>query len=75
MATIAQEFIQQGVEQGLEKSVRRVLQRRFGDKPEGINKQLVALTTSELEEMLDTAVLAPDLDTFAEALTAVYESK
>jgi predicted transposase/invertase (TIGR01784 family) len=83
MATIAQEFIQQGieqgieqgVEQGLEKSVRRVLQRRFGDMPEGINKQLASLTVSELEEMLDTAVLAPDLDTFAEALTAVYESK
>ena len=87
MATIAQEFIQQGIqqgieqgveqgiEQGVEKSVRRVLQRRFGDIPEKINKQLAGLTTSELEEMLDTAVLAPDLDTFVAALTAVYESK
>ena len=79
MATIAQEFIQQGieqgVEQGLEKSIRRVLQRRFGDLPEGINKQLVGLTATELEEILDTAVLATDLETFAEALTAVYETR
>jgi predicted transposase/invertase (TIGR01784 family) len=75
MATIAQEFIQQGVEQGVEQSVRRVLMRRFGDIPTGISKQLAGLTAAELEEMLDTAILAPDLDTFAEALTAVYESK
>jgi predicted transposase/invertase (TIGR01784 family) len=87
MATIAQEFIQQGIEQGIEqgikqgveqgveKSIRRVLQRRFGDVPEEINKQLAGLTAAELEEMLDTAVVAPNLDTFAEALTAVYESK
>ena len=91
MATIAQEFIQegieqgieqgmeqgveQGIEQGVEKSIRRVLRRRFGAVPEGISKRLAGLTAAELEEMLDTAVLAPDLDTFAEALTAVYESK
>ena len=66
--------IEQGVEQGFEKSIRRVLQRRFGDLPEGINKQLTG-TATELEEMLDTAVLAPDLETFAQALTAVYESR
>ena len=87
MATVAQEFIQQGVEQGIEKgieqgieqgvekSIRRVLRRRFGDVPEEINKQLAGLTAAELEEMLDTAVVAPDLDTFAQALTAVYETK
>jgi len=67
--------VEQGVEQGVEKSIRRVLQRRFGDVPEGINKQLAGLTVVELEEMLDTAVSAPDLDTFAEGLTAVYEAR
>jgi hypothetical protein len=51
------------------------LRRRFGDVPEEINKQLAGLTAVELEEMLDTAVVAPDLETFAAALTAVYESR
>ena len=41
----------------------------------GINKQLVGLTATELEEILDTAVLATDLETFAEALTAVYKTR
>jgi hypothetical protein len=36
---------------------------------------MAGLTAAELEEMLETAVLAPDLDTFTEALTAVYESR
>ena len=67
--------IQQGVKQGLGKGVRRVLQCRFGDIPEGINKQLAGLTATELEEMLDTAVLATDLETFAQALTAVYKTR
>ena len=67
--------IEQGVEQGFEKSIRRVLQRRFGDLSEGINKRLAGLTAVELEEILDTAVLAPDLETFAQALTAVYETR
>jgi flagellar biosynthesis/type III secretory pathway protein FliH len=70
-----QQAIKQGFEQGLRKGVRRVLLCRFGDVPEEINKQLAGLTAVELEEMLDTAVVVPNLNTFAEALTAVYETR
>ena len=72
MATIAQEYIQQGVkqgieqgiEQGVEQSILRILRRRFGVLPPEVQKNLDGLTIFELEFLLDKAVVVTSLEEF-----------
>lgn len=71
MSTIAQEFIQQGIEQGIEQSILRVLRRRFGETPQDVRARLDRLAVSELETLLDEALMASDLADFDARLTAV----
>ncbi|GIK54634.1 MAG: Rpn family recombination-promoting nuclease/putative transposase [Chloroflexi bacterium] len=83
MATIADEYIQigmekglkrgleQGLEQGLERSILRILQRRFGVLPSGLPGRLAELPAMVLEELLDEAIIAPSFDAFVARLTAV----
>ncbi|MDJ0756591.1 MAG: Rpn family recombination-promoting nuclease/putative transposase [Ardenticatenaceae bacterium] len=70
MATIAQEYIQEGVE----KSILRVLARRFGAVPTEVQTQLDTLTLSDLETLLDAAVEVDDLSAFAARLAAIAKS-
>jgi predicted transposase/invertase (TIGR01784 family) len=87
MATIAQEYIQQGrqegrqeglqegleqgLEQGLERSIIRILQRRFGELPPALSDRLAELPAAVLEALIDDALLADDYDAFDVRLTAV----
>ncbi|HUM70233.1 MAG TPA: Rpn family recombination-promoting nuclease/putative transposase, partial [Chloroflexota bacterium] len=83
METIADEYIQlgvekglqqglkQGLEQGLERSILRVLQRRFGALPSELPGRLAELPAIVLEELLDEAIIAPSYDAFVVQLTAV----
>lgn len=83
MATIADEYIQigmekglkrgleQGLEQGLERSILRILQQRFGVLPPGLPDRLAELPATVLEKLLDEAIVAPSYDAFVVRLTAV----
>lgn len=68
MASIAQEYIQQGVKQGIEQSIEqstlRILQRRFGVLPPAVQTKLDGLTILELESLLDEAMAAESLEAF-----------
>lgn len=68
MSTIAETLISQGIEQGIEQSIMRVLSRRFGDIPADVQSRLVGLSAPLLADMLDEALVAPDVDTFAARL-------
>jgi predicted transposase/invertase (TIGR01784 family) len=73
MATIAEKWFEQGLEQGLERSIIQVLERRFGRVPaENIKARLSKLPVPTLEMLLDEALVAADLETFEQKLTAVF---
>lgn len=65
------EGLEQGWERGLEQSVLCVLRQRFAETPAEIEERIRALPTRSLEQTLDEAVAAPDLEAFARWLTAV----
>ncbi|HFQ93728.1 MAG TPA: hypothetical protein ENK32_06945 [Anaerolineae bacterium] len=62
--------IEQGMEQGMEHSIVRILQRRFEIVPAAVEDSLSGLTSTDLDTLLDTALLAPDLETFIRELEA-----
>jgi hypothetical protein len=60
-----------GLEEGIEQSVVRVLARRFGNVPEGLREKIESASISQLEILLDEAVVVADLETFADFVDEV----
>jgi len=62
--------LQQGLQQGMQEERRtviaRILRHRFGDVPLSLETRLGLLTADRLALLVDTALEAPDLLTFAE---------
>jgi hypothetical protein len=60
--------IEKGMEKGMERALVRMLRLRFGAVPDAIAQQLHGLPVSRLEELMDRAMQADSLQTFAQAL-------
>lgn len=60
-----------GLEEGLEQSVIRVLARRFGAVPKQLQEKIEEASISQLEILLDEAVVVPDLEIFADFVDEV----
>ncbi|MCI0395976.1 MAG: Rpn family recombination-promoting nuclease/putative transposase [Chloroflexi bacterium] len=74
MPTLAEKWIEEGLEQGVENSVLRVLGGRFGQVPVNVEARLRALPIEKLELALDEAVGAIDLPDFERRLATLEEA-
>jgi len=66
----AQEARLQGHAEGEKTALTRILARRFGRLPAQWDRRLEPLTVTQLEELIDYVVEAPDLATFEQRLPA-----
>ena len=64
VTSIERRALQEGLEQGLERSVLRVLVQRFGELPTDLGQRLEVFDPDGLEQLLDEAVMAANLDAF-----------
>ncbi|MCI0397806.1 MAG: DUF4351 domain-containing protein [Chloroflexi bacterium] len=67
MPTLAEKWIEQGVE----RSILQVLERRFGQRPAALQERLASLSLETLDMVLDEALLAADLPAFEQRLKAI----
>lgn len=57
-----------GIEKGMGRALLRLLQLKFGVIPDSFTQRLQGVGVSRLEELMDVAVQADSLGTFAQAL-------
>ncbi len=62
MATLAQQWIEEGIEKGTTKLFVRQIARRFQVKPDSVYSMLVGLKTEEIEELGERFLDAESLD-------------
>jgi len=62
MATLAQQWIEEGIEKGATKLFVRLIARRFQVKPDSVYSMLVGLKTEEIEELGERFLDAKSLD-------------
>ena len=71
--SLAQQLHQKGLQEGLEKGLRqtliKILQRRFGQIPEGLVEAINGIhETARMESLVDAALDAASMEEFARAL-------
>ena len=75
-ASFIEEWIEEGREEGLregrEAILARILARRFGKLPTRLPDRLETLTLAQIEELIDQAIVAEDLETVEQQLAAFY---
>ena len=74
-----EEKLKDGLQQGAHEERRtvivRILRHRFGDVPLNLETQLGLLTADRLTLLVDTALEAPDLPTFAGEVERLFASQ
>lgn len=65
-----QEIVKEGVKQGTQRQLVRVLQRRFGPVPEGVQMELATLTVEQLEDLVDVALTVDSFEEFVRHLSS-----
>ncbi|EFK09705.1 conserved hypothetical protein [delta proteobacterium NaphS2] len=72
MATLAEKWIEEGIQQGIREMLYEAISSKFGAVPGDISEEIKKIENREtLRDLLRQAILSETLDTFREALKKI----